>query len=94
MRFNPDCDSSVGSDRKEVRRMPDNSSDSKFLTKHDLLDMLTRKVEQKGTQRAVAEELGISAVYLGDVLRGRRKVGRNLALRLGFERVVAFKRMD
>ena len=80
--------------RKDVRKMPDNREDSELRTEHDLLNILSEKVVRTGTQRAVADELGISAVYLGDVLRGRRKVGKKLALRLGFERVVAFKRMD
>lgn len=61
------------------------------ITKQDLLDLLTEKVELF-TQREVAENLGVSNGYLGDVLHGRRPVSEAMAARLGWKRVAVFVR--
>ncbi len=60
-------------------------------TERDLLRLLTAMVEADGSsQRSVAKELGISAVFLGDILHGRRGVSATVAERLGYRRVVVF----
>lgn len=43
-------------------------------------------------QKDVAERLGISPQYLCDVLKGRRDISAHLAERLGYERIVAFRK--
>ena len=40
------------------------------------------------TQKAAAAALGIQAVYLGDMLRGRRQIGPPVLARLGLRRAV------
>jgi transcriptional regulator with XRE-family HTH domain len=50
-------------------------------------DELRKRVEDSGSQKAVADELGISAQHLGDILRGRRTAGPALLEKLGFARV-------
>lgn len=44
------------------------------------------------TQKATAEELGISPQYLGDILAGRREISDRVAKALGFRRVVTFEK--
>lgn len=58
----------------------------------DVLDMLTRMVQERGSQKAVAEALDISEQYLSDVLRDRREPGEKLLDALGVERVVTYRR--
>jgi DNA-binding transcriptional regulator YdaS (Cro superfamily) len=60
-------------------------------TEHDLRDLLTQMVETLGSQKNVAQLLGISQPYLGDVLLGRRGIGVKLAKALGYERITVFK---
>lgn len=56
---------------------------------HDLLDQLTDWARDK-SQTAVAEELGIKAPTLNQVLHGKRPVSEALAKKLGWERVTMF----
>ena len=69
-------------------------SGAKIIAEHDMRDLLTDMVEERGSQRAVAQELGVSQAFLGDVLHGRRGVSANLAGKLGYERVVVFVKGD
>lgn len=50
---------------------------------------LDAHVKEYGTQRAAADALGISSVYLSDVLNGRRDIGA-LAERLGYRPLTIF----
>ena len=45
------------------------------LHKGDVLDRIRADVERLGTQKAVAEAMGIHPSYLGDVLKGVRDPG-------------------
>ena len=69
-------------------------SGAKIVAEHDMRDTLTVMIDERGSQRAVAQELGVSQAYLGDVLHGRRGVSAKLAGKLGYERVVVFVRRD
>lgn len=44
-----------------------------------------QKVEAAGSQTACAKLLGVSAQYLHDCLRGRREIGKSIAIPLGYE---------
>lgn len=57
---------------------------------HTLVEALKQMVRKEGSQRAVARKLGISAVYLGDILLGRRGISDNVAAMLGYRREVIF----
>ncbi len=62
----------------------------RILTEHDLRDRLTDMVAEHGSQRAVANILGVSKGYLCDVLLGRRPVSAQMADKMGWKRVVVF----
>lgn len=63
-------------------------------TEHEMLDILTALVESHGSQRKAAAHLGISTGQLNDVLHGRFPVSDTIARKLGFERVVCFRRVQ
>lgn len=50
-----------------------------------VLDRLQQMVEQLGSQKAVADKLGIGPAYLSDVLNGRRDPGPAILDALGFK---------
>lgn len=51
-------------------------------------EWLRQRVVALGTQRAVAAELGVSDVYVSDLLRGRRPFSEAMLRRMGLKRVV------
>ena len=51
---------------------------------NDAVKKLTQMVEDAGSQKAVAEQLGITPAYLNDILRERTHVSENIANKLGF----------
>lgn len=62
------------------------------LTEKQLRDHIDREIKRAGTAKALAAELGFSAQYLGDVLRGRPASVR-LVNALGLKRVVRYERL-
>lgn len=52
----------------------------------DVIRILKRRVEQAGSQKQAAVDLGISSQYLNDLLQGRRDFSDNLLDKLGLER--------
>lgn len=59
-------------------------------TTEHLLDDIRLGVRTTGSQKKVAESLGISPQYLNDVLAGRREISEALAERLGYRRIVLY----
>lgn len=59
-------------------------------TEHDMRDLLTDMVEREGTKSMVAAQLGISGVYLGDILLGRRPMGSKIAKSMGWEKATVY----
>jgi plasmid maintenance system antidote protein VapI len=51
----------------------------------DAIDKLKEMVELSGSQKAVAEELGISPAYLNDILKRGRGISDRIAFKLGYE---------
>jgi plasmid maintenance system antidote protein VapI len=62
----------------------------RILTEHDLRDRLTDMVAEHGSQKVVANIMGVSKGYLNDVLMGRRPVSEHMAERLGWRKFVVF----
>lgn len=62
----------------------------KAVTYPELKRRLSRLARQHGTQAALADRLGISAVYLGDVLKGKQAPGPKLLKALGIKRVTLY----
>ena len=60
--------------------------------KHTTIPQKLRQwAKQRGSQRTLARELGVSEAYLSDVINGRRDPGRKLLKALGLERVVDYR---
>ena len=57
---------------------------------HDMRELLTGLIASVGTQKSVAEMMGISQAYLGDILRGKKALGEKTAARLGWRRMTVF----
>lgn len=54
--------------------------------------ILRAKIEQAGSLRQAAKQLGITAAYLCDIIHGRRAPGPRIAQALGFRREVRVTR--
>ncbi len=55
---------------------------------------LVRIAEQEaGGKAALAAQWGISAQYIGDVMRGYRDPGKSILRALGYERVVLYRKV-
>lgn len=62
-------------------------------SEHDLMDDLTEMVESLGGQGSAAKWLGVSAIYLHQILHGTRPITAGIAKRLGYrvERVFVWE---
>jgi DNA-binding transcriptional regulator YdaS (Cro superfamily) len=59
----------------------------------DPVTELRQQVKAKGSQKAVADGLAISPSLLNDILKGKRNVSESLAARLGYERVIVYRKV-
>lgn len=48
---------------------------------------------ERTTKQALADELGISPAFLGDILSGRRPISDRVLAAMGYERVVKFRKV-
>ena len=55
---------------------------------------LLRKRQGKRPARALADELGISAVYLSDIYKGKRHPGPAVLAVLGLEREIIYRKAE
>lgn len=62
----------------------------RLLRDYEALEILRAEVDTFKTNKLAAEAYGVSAQYLGDVLAGRRAIGKGLANALGYEREFCF----
>lgn len=53
---------------------------------------LKRQARSEGSQRNLAKKLGVSPMFICDVLKGRRDPGEKLLSAMGFEREVVVHR--
>jgi plasmid maintenance system antidote protein VapI len=60
------------------------------ITKEELANILGEMVTKWGSQKAVAEHLGISNSYLSDILSGMRPASDTVARKLGYKRIVKY----
>jgi len=61
------------------------------ITEDEVLKLLHKRLRNK-TQKALAEELGVSAPYLGDVLAGKRQPGPSLLRSLRLKREFVYRK--
>jgi len=57
-------------------------------------EKISKLIKELGSQKAVADYLGYSAPYIGDVIKGRRDISSAFALRLGFKKIVTFEPLE
>jgi plasmid maintenance system antidote protein VapI len=62
------------------------------ITEEELLKILAQMVDKWGSQRAVADQLKISAAFMSDILAGNRPVSDTVARRLGYAKVIKFRK--
>ena len=58
------------------------------MTHNQVVDRLYALVTRHGTQAKAAASIGITAVYFGDLLRGRRAPGPRVLKALGLRKTV------
>lgn len=58
----------------------------------DIVKYIRARAAEIGTQKALADKLGISDAYLSDVLNGRKEPGAAILDPLDLERVVTYRR--
>lgn len=57
----------------------------------EMLDILRTFVRDAGTQKAAAAQLGISGMYVSDMVNGRRPISDVVAQKLGYRRSWRFE---
>jgi hypothetical protein len=62
------------------------------MTREQLLIFLRAECAKEGSQKDWAKAHGMSAVYVSDVLAGRREPAGKLLEALGVERVISYRR--
>lgn len=65
-----------------------------MITQTQLLKELKKATEMEGSQQKWAEENGLSASYVSDILKGKRGISEKVAKRLGYAPVRAFRKKD
>jgi len=60
------------------------------MKRKEVIDILQRQVEVYGSQKALAERIGVSPQYLGDILLARREPGESILGFLGMQKVVSY----
>ena len=75
-------------------RQPQNSLTRGFMNEEAVRRLLGRECKKLGSIRAWAEEHGFSAMFVSDVINGRRAPGKRMLDILGLERerVVIYRR--
>ena len=62
-----------------------------MLTEQDVMDRLRAAVAAAGSQKAYAEQIGVSQSYLSDVLVGNRSPGEKILAALNLEAVIMYR---
>jgi plasmid maintenance system antidote protein VapI len=65
-----------------------------FLTESEMYQNFKAKIEAYPSQKEAAKALGFSSQHISDVLNKRREISALMAKRLGYKRVVRFKRFS
>ncbi len=62
-----------------------------MFSKEEVLSRLRKAKKSAGTQQALADQMGVSQVYLSDVLNGRREPGPAILAFLNLKAETVFK---
>lgn len=58
----------------------------------NIIKAIQKEAKRAGSQKALADELGVSDTYLSDVINGRKEPGDAILVPLGWERIVTYRR--
>lgn len=61
------------------------------MTLKEIRQMLRSRAVEAGSQRALAKELGVSEVYMGNVIMGRKTPGPAILGPLNLRRVISYE---
>lgn len=61
------------------------------MKKTDPRHVLSERVKQAGSQKQVADDLGISQAYMSDLLLGRRTFSAGILAKLGLQTIIVTK---
>lgn len=59
--------------------------------KVDIIIKIKNRIEERGSQKALAKEWGISEAYLCDILKGNRAPGPKILNPLGMKKVIRYR---
>lgn len=62
--------------------------------KNPVIEYLQARVEEAGSQKAVADEMEITPSHLSDVLSGKRNLGEEQLKKLGYTKVIVHVKTD
>ncbi|WP_298961465.1 transcriptional regulator [uncultured Methylobacterium sp.] len=62
------------------------------LTAGEVYGILRKAITDAGSQKAFAQQAGVSAAYVNDIIRGRRGYSDRILEELGVQRIVRFVR--
>jgi plasmid maintenance system antidote protein VapI len=62
------------------------------ITQEEILEIINQMVSKRGSQKAVADHLGISNAYMSDIIAQNRPVSDSVAKRLGYTKIVKFRK--
>ena len=62
------------------------------ITHDEILEIIRQMVSKWGSQRAIADHLKISNAYMSDILAEKRDVSNSVAKRLGYTKIVKYKK--
>jgi plasmid maintenance system antidote protein VapI len=60
------------------------------ITQEEILAIIKEMVGKWGTQKELANQLGISNAYLNDIIHEKQAVSDAVARKLGYKRIVRF----
>ena len=61
-----------------------------YVNKDKAMRMIRTAVRRSGSQKQFAEDAGVSAQYLSDMLKGRREPARAVLEAVGLEKITIF----
>jgi plasmid maintenance system antidote protein VapI len=63
---------------------------SQEITHDEILKIIKEMVSKWGTQKELADHLGISNAYLNDIIHEKQAVSDKVARRLGYKRIIKY----
>jgi transcriptional regulator with XRE-family HTH domain len=65
---------------------------TKLLTQDQVIQLIRDLVHKEGSQSKAARKIGISAVYIGKILKGKELPGQSALNYFGLEREIVYRK--